>query len=492
VSVWSFLSIAAPAAMACACGFDRTGFADGDGGPADAAGLDAPLDAQGFDATAPPDPLEAGDVRLIFGVSGSNQLQDLRRAADRTWIAEPPTDMFAEVPWLVHRIGPDENATEFLMTADGSDGGPEIRVTRLVEGQWVVDWRVVHGLSVSLAARGFDLEFEQSGDALAVYGIGTDTPAYRIFTAGEWSVERIVPLNDGMPNPNPDTNAGLVRWVELERRPGTDEIAMVFADDRETLVAMVWNGDVWELDSGTDLEDRLKVNPVTSVVSNRVFDVAFEATSGDVVAAWGKQNSLGFLYSVFNATTRVWTPGTNIAALSGTPHYVDLASDPTTDQIVGGFYDLGDGTERLGVGVWNGLSWIDTFEIDSQITDVNDGAIGDFPGEVAFLHGTGYAICTYANDAPGQINYARWQPGFSWALQAPLSIVGMGQARSHDLVVLPGGNAALLVASDDASQLFSVVIDGDTGISLDDDPAPLTSGLADRPSTPFSVDVRAQ
>ena len=470
-----------------ACAFDRSGFP----GEPDGAVYDADPskpDAAVFDARPPPPALQAGDLRLIYGPAGKTSLDNPRRASNGDWTTEPETDpLGGRAPWMIHRITPTTDIDELLMTAFGSGAGPVIRMQRLVQGAWVIDWSATPGPGVSTQLRGFDVEFEDSGEAIAVYGDGTNTPAYRIFASGSWSVERKLPLNDGGGGggPNPDPNNGIVTWVELERRPGTDEIALAYADDMDNLVVLVWDGNLWDTATAARLEDKLKLNPVSRIVHNRAFDIAWETNSGDLVAAWGRDGAAGFLTATHTAGG-AWSGVTTIVALSGTPHFVDLATDPETDQVAGGFYDMGDGTERLAVGIWNGFSWIDSFEIDMQISDVNDEALGHSPGAVGWFGETDSAVVVYADDATGVFGYATWDPVFGWLLRPPATVAGLEQPQSFDMVAGPDGAALHAAVSDGAGQLFAVMFDGaDWAVE-----ATLAMDLAGSESTPFSMDVR--
>ena len=67
-------------------------------------------------------------------------------------------------------------------------------------------------------------------------------------------------MNDGG-GPNPDPNSGTVLWVELEKRPDTNEIALAYVDANSDLVAIVWDGTQWLTASVSTLEADVKRNP---------------------------------------------------------------------------------------------------------------------------------------------------------------------------------------------------------------------------------------
>ena len=45
-----------------------------------------------------------------------------------------------------------------------------------------------------------------------------------------------------------------------------------------------------------------------------------------------------------------------------------------------GLFDLGNGTERLGLATWDGSAWVDAVELDSQILDINDITLAEVAG----------------------------------------------------------------------------------------------------------------
>src|SRR4030095_5863806 len=115
--------------------------------------------------------------------------------------------------------------------------------------------------------------------------------------------------------------------------------------------------------TSSGLETNLKTNAVTGAVSNRVFDVAYEATTGDVLVAWGRGAANGFWYSTKAAASNTWAPAAQQAAApaNGVPHFVDLATEPGGSRIACCALSL-DGQERLGLATWTGSAWVNAGE----------------------------------------------------------------------------------------------------------------------------------
>ena len=87
---------------------------------------------------------------------------------------------------------------------------------------WSLDWNSVTIAPPQAGKRGFDITYEQnSGDAMVVYSNNTSTPRYRTRTAGIWSAETALPSAP---------LSGVVQWVQLAARPGTNEIGLAYSD----------------------------------------------------------------------------------------------------------------------------------------------------------------------------------------------------------------------------------------------------------------------
>lgn len=479
------------AVAATGCTFDGGGLpADGDGG-ADARGNGDGGNAP--DAGNERTTLGFGDMRLGLGIVASDRIHARRwDGGDLDWEDDDATPATAGSPlWPITAIGPGPDPDELLAAQLRRIGGHRFVVHSWNGESWVPDFSANTALTLD-SKRGFDIAFErESGDAIAVYVNDTHTPAYRVREAGgPWSPEAQLPLNDG-PGLNPDTNLGIVHWIELESHPGSDHVGLVFADSNRDLVAMVWNGSQWLTTSAKTLETNLKQNPVTLDVANRVFDLAFESQSGDLMVAWGQQTESWPWYQMWSRDSGQWLDQAirEDEIVAGTPHFVDLEAEPGSDRIAGGFFDLGDGIERAGLGIWNGTVWIEKREVDSQIRDVDDTAIGDQPGAVAWLHATGVAVMVYADDQKGTLDWGRWDQNRGWTLENDVAFGDKGFTESIAIRATPDGDRLVVLLSDETLALFTSTYNG-ASWQVTNDGAPLTTLLAAGDAVSFSLDVR--
>lgn len=433
-------------------------------------------------------PLAAGDGRLFYG-EGASSRPRVRTWDDSltAWTVEQPTVPAAtRIQYAVHDQSPLDDGREYLMvqSLDGSDAALEMLAWN--GASWVREWSSTDITSTHADKRGFDLGFESaSSHGLAVYTNDTMTPRFRTLEQGVWSDEAALPLNDGA-GPNADPNSGVVLWLELISRPDTDEVTLLYADDNSDLVAITWDGAQWLEANATLLETNTKTNPISGFVHSRTFDGAYERLSGDFLVAWGREGAQGFFFAERPLGSNTYTGAANInAPNNGVTHYMDLAPEEGTDRIAGGAYDLGDGTERLGLAMWNGTAWQDVVEIDSQTLDVNDMGMSDFPGEVAWVGSSGEAVVVYADNQSGTIDWATWSDGSGWSLGADVSIPGKGTGESAFLATFPGQNRVMLVLSDSNADLYAATYDG-TSWSLTNGGAPLETELSVISAAPFS------
>jgi hypothetical protein len=286
-----------------------------------------------------------------------------------------------------------------------------------------------------------------------------------------------------VPVGTPPANPGAVRWVEVESRFGSDQLALGYVDADAKLVAMRWGGGGWNADTVSKLEDNVKRNPVTVEVSNRAFDLAFEEQSGDLVVAWGRDGVSGFHYSVLAQGTTSWAGVAGLAApTDGIPHFVDLAAEPNGNRIAGGFFDMGDGTERLGLATWDGAAWVDQGELDSQTLDVDDEAAGEFHGAVAWLGTSGTAICVYPDADDNKLDWARWTGSTGWTVETDVNVGGKRHSRSVLLRGSRSEDSALALVSNEQGALFGFAFDGSQWRS-----SSLAQELASTDSVPFSL-----
>lgn len=399
--------------------------------------------------------LSSGEARLFFASGDDVRPSGRTRGATAWGAARRAAPLNEDVRWLVHESAPGTGAEEFLAALSAEDTGTTLSVRRFDGRLWSED-DPLRGVTSAIAPadagqRGFDLALEQSsGDALFVYADGDANPRFRTFSGGQWSADQ-----DVFATP---PSGGTLLWVELVARPGTDEIALVTLDDTPTLAALVWDGSAWT-DAATPT---VLGNQIAELRSSRAFDAAWESQSGDLLVAWGYNTLIKETrFAQRAAGSGTWT----IAQHNSTDSLgavFRLASDPTTNRIVGAAGDGDHGVNITGL-IWDGTQWADVVpglvQSPNGPTDLHDLAVG-------WVGTTGRAVIVLARaTSTGVLQWARWSFNMAggWnnnGSPADVPIAGLGDLRLCELRPVPGSNALLALLLDDAGSLFAVRYDG--------------------------------
>lgn len=417
----------------------------GDGGPVD-------LQSDAGDAGPPLTTLTAEDGRLWLGQSGAAPLRLLTWAdSSGAWVDEVNLPAINGKPlWIVsRRLGAGQELA--AITTDFKKK-TYLELALWTGSAWSQVSQTIGKGAAHAKKRGADLAIERvSGDQLLVYTNGTKRPMFRVRSTS-WSAATGVPINDGVT----DLTSGIVLWVELVERAGSDQVALLYADASDNLGVVVWDGAKWVTSTARELTDELKTNTKADMVVSRTFDGAFETKSGDLIVAWG-EDDFAFHYAVLPSGGS-WTSEKSNNIYQGKVEFVDLEADPAagSDDVVGVFADLG-GDERLGLGIWNGSSWT-AGELD-DMRDIDDKATGDFAAAVSWIGTTGRAACVYSGKGKGNIFWAEYN-GSKWSLGGKIAAAGMGETESVVLRNFSSKDKLMAIVSDDKSQVFAAVYTG--------------------------------
>ena len=237
--------------------------------------------------------------------------------------------------------------------------------------------------------------------------------------------------------------------------------------------------------SASTLSTSLELTAATGEVSNRAFDLAYEMTSGDLMAAWTNAADTGFWWSKKAAGGTSWTAAVRqtIQGDAIDAHFVDMGSEPGSNRIAIGIMEL-DTIELLGCATWDGAAWQDDAEVEPQTRNVTGTGTGDFPCAVAWVGTLGQAVCMYADDNTGNIDWASWN-GTSWSLRTDVPISGKGFTDSVLAMTFNGQNELMAILSDDGSEVYAATYDGTTW-TITNGGSPLESSLSSITSVPFS------
>jgi hypothetical protein len=307
---------------------------------------------------APPAYFYVGSITstamIVYGTSSSSDpkfrlLQPDPQPAG-SWTAELGVGSGSGAPrWAVLRASPlsaekvlgvlDSARRLTLLTWGGNGWWPPVSAT-LSSGP----------TAVVPSTRSFDLAYEQqSGRALAVYGVGGSAfPHYRIWDGVAWGEETTIAtaLN----------TATVVAWVRLVPQPGGNQIVLLYGDFSGAVNALVWDG------SSFGHEQLLTTNAASTQV--QVFDGAAEqyscaaddAAHCQVMVVWATSTSNTPLYQTWNGTAWGSVQSMPIALTpnAGDLRTVRLAADPSSDRIAAGVVSV---SGQLSVSQWDGTTW---------------------------------------------------------------------------------------------------------------------------------------
>ncbi|MFC2091239.1 hypothetical protein ACFLTD_00515 [Elusimicrobiota bacterium] len=422
--------------------------------------------------------LDIDDARLIYGIADNPIPRILTwDMSVSTWsLVYSAEEARSLVMWTLNKVSP-VRCEELFTVLSNTGTAASLDMLRWDGNHWTKDWTSGSIVSNNTVMRGYDIEYElSSGDALAVYSDNTSNPVYRTWDGTSWSSETQV---FGTP-----PGSGVVEWVELESRPGTDEIQLAYADSNRDLFAVVWDGDSWDTSNVATLDTAL--NTVSGNYGKN-FDIAYEETTGDVIIAWsGSATASNAEYSLRSAGATSWSAASGInAPVNGYPDMIGLASEPGGTRIAGVFGDF-EGTKRLGLATWNGSSWVNQGEYDSDIRD--QLASGDINCAVGWVGSSGEAICVFSDNGTGGIHWANWTSAGGWSIQSDETISGMGYIESVQIESFTTEDKLLAVFSDSFKQLWGAEYNG-TDWSVSKSTFILSDSLSSINTKPFSFAI---
>ena len=216
------------------------------------------------------------------------------------------------------------------------------------------EWGAVLELSTNSEykdQRNVDIAYETDSDrAIIAYLSNSDDtlPRYRIWDGTSWSseyadVQEVSPYGHD------------IRWIELVSRPNSNEILMITMNNYWDLYVQVWDGSEW-----SDL-NYLEDNPET--VSYQNFDAVCEQVAPyDCMVAWSDGSSNQPRYKIWDGTG--WSSESSGNSVgSSNIYWVELAADPSSDDIALGTLDSG---KDLNVQIWDGSSFGSNTQLDSS------------------------------------------------------------------------------------------------------------------------------
>ncbi len=220
-------------------------------------------------------------------------------------------------------------------------------------------------------------------EAMTIYAEGNiQTPRYRIWNGQQWGSEKSA-VNIGE----------RVDWVRMAAAPTRNEYLLATQGSSGAVKAQVYTG------STTNFADLTATLATASNAAYRAFDVAYESTSGDgIVVACNGQDAA---YQTRSASG--WSASNPInLSVAQNCEWVQLTSDPTSDEIILLVRFNTAGTVDYEAQVWDGGTW------GNSTTLGNAGAVTD-EGMAALYEESGTdAVIVASNGTNNNFASKRW------------------------------------------------------------------------------------
>jgi uncharacterized membrane protein len=368
--------------------------------------------------------------------------------------------------WVEGALAPRIGEQLWALQSNNAAGDVDLRLLRYDGRGWSADW-IARGAASLRSSRGIDVVYEDhSGDALAVYEIGAGIPRYRTYSGGMWSDERSLPAA-------PRSPGGTARWIELAAKPGTDEIALVYAGEDGRLLAWTWNGHQWLSASAAVLATDVRIDAGPRRISARPFDADYEGVSGALLVAWAPRGTNGFSYARRQSGASAWSR----PAHEGTSRveFVDLAAEPASDLVAGLF----GGSDAQTLSIWSAEGWENT-------TLPAGGVRAGLPGAVGWAGTSRTGLAVYAGALPGTLNWSRWTAASGWSAAPDVAIREKGLTRSVRMTGSTSGELFLSM-SDSFGFLHAFHYDDGAGTWRVVGDSPFARDLASSETAPFGL-----
>jgi hypothetical protein len=166
-------------------------------------------------------------------------------------------------------------------------------------------------------------------------------------------------------------------------------------DSTYHLKLAVWDGSTWG--------NLTEFSPSTGSAQYQCYDVAYESLSGDALVVGQYDNAGSVRYNVWNGSSWAFAPPQEDPALLAggiNPSYIDMASNPLSDEILIAEVDL---TNDLKVVQWDGTAFNDQGEVDADLATDTYGS-----AEVVYEQQSGDALILWNHKNQDQIYYSVW------------------------------------------------------------------------------------
>ncbi len=225
-------------------------------------------------------------------------------------------------------------------------------------------------------------------EMMIAYGEGTgQSPRYRIFDGSEWLTAETA-----------QSVGAQIRWTRLAAAPTRPEYGLATIGTDNDVNIQIYNAASETWGNVKEIEINVANNQRSAT------DISYETSSGDLVAV--SCSGTDAVYAVWNGTTWSATSSINLANANNC-EWVQMASDPTSDEIIAIFRHSNVGTTDFEAQVWNGSSWGNSTTFADMQTDTNEGMA------VEYEESGNQAVFVASNNAATSVMWSAWN-GSSW------------------------------------------------------------------------------
>lgn len=324
---------------------------------------------------------------------------------------------------------------------------------------WTSEWTATVPLNNTPA---FDIAYEQnSGQAVVFLSRNVATTnelGYNVWDGTSWS---------GITSYDAVRTSGTIHYVKAATLAGSSDLAVAWGDSNLDLSANYWNGttNAFVAEPAAALSTGLGVVGAGAVITNRVFDLAFEQTSGELIVVWGNGTTRDLIHRTRAAGSGgAWAgANTTTVAFLEEPTDLQLASEPGTNYIA--YANASDNGADADRAIWNGTTWTVIGNVDTSIDTVSAGTT-NIAVEWLVNGAQSRAVITYDdNNAAGIDWYVYNKNTNTWAAQTDYNTAPSPNGTNdhlHSLTRNPFNNSQLYgFFVDNGSDIFSKELDFD-------------------------------
>jgi hypothetical protein len=287
---------------------------------------------------------QSAGAMMVYAKGNGNGTPYYRRWDGSSWGSELTAQAVpADIRYIVLKFARTRN--EAVLGTLSSNG--DIRVQVWNGTGWGATTLVGNTTAANSAYRGFDVEYETSGDrAMVVYNRNVaNQVSYRIWNGSAWTAQ----ANQNLAS----VSIGVPRWIEIARNPlsVSNEIAMIVLGSANVYVyGLRWTGAAWN-----NMGVAAAWTTAASLSTYKAIHVAYEQQSGRALFVWATNTNRFIGYRIWDGASLLAFADQIIANLGNDrAWWMRLAPDPYSDNIMLG---MQDDNADLTTSLWNGAAW---------------------------------------------------------------------------------------------------------------------------------------